>query len=173
VIVVRRDLTRFQHVHPTQARDGSWRVPLTLHDAGSFRVFADFSADGTPHTLADDISADGAVDWRQLPPASSLARTDGYRVRLLERPARAGVESELRFAVSRGGRPVQVQNYLGAKGHLVALRQGDLAYLHVHPDSDRLQFGATFPSAGRYRLFLQFKVAGRVHTAAFTQEVSR
>jgi hypothetical protein len=68
---------------------------------------------------------------------------------------------------------VQVQQYLGARGHLVALRQGDLAFLHVHPDEDSLKFMATFPTAGAYRLFLQFKVDGRVHTAAFTQEVSR
>ena len=31
----------------------------------------------------------------------------------------------------------------------------------------------TFPSAGRYRLFFQFKHRGQVHTAAFTTEVSR
>ena len=50
----------------------------------------------------------------------------------------------------------------------------DLAFLHVHPDENRLQFMATFPTAGTYRLFLQFKTAdGRLHTAAFTQEVTR
>ena len=86
---------------------------------------------------------------------------------------RAGRESELTFAVTRNGRPVSLQDYLGAKGHLVALRQGDLAFLHVHPDANSLRFAATFLDAGHYRLFLQFKVAGHVHTAAFTLEVSR
>jgi hypothetical protein len=75
--------------------------------------------------------------------------------------------------VTRGGAPVKVDDYLGAKGHLVALRSGDLAFLHVHPDAERLRFASTFPSAGRYRLFLQFKVDNRVHTAAFTREVTR
>jgi hypothetical protein len=173
VIVVRRDLTDFQHVHPAEAADGTWRVPLTLRDAGSYRVFADFSVDETPHTLADDLSADGDVAWRPLPAPKPAAATDGFRVRLLEGATRAGEESALRFAVTRDGRPVHLQDYLGAKGHLVALRQGDLAYLHVHPDPASLTFEATFPSAGSYRLFLQFKVDGRVHTAAFTQEVSR
>ena len=56
----------------------------------------------------------------------------------------------------------------------MALREGDLGFLHVHPDENRLKFMATFPSAGNYRLFLQFKTAdGRVRTAAFTREVSR
>jgi hypothetical protein len=67
---------------------------------------------------------------------------------------------------------------LGAKGHLVALREGDLAYLHVHPEEQAsvapgtVAFAATYPSAGRYRLFLQFRAGGRVHTAPVTQEVT-
>ena len=61
-----------------------------------------------------------------------------------------------------------------AEDETAALRQGDLAFLHVHPDEDRLRFMATFPTAGSYRLFLQFKTTdGRLHTAAFTQEVTR
>ena len=55
----------------------------------------------------------------------------------------------------------------------MALREGDLAFLHVHPDGDDVAFATEFPSAGRYRLFLQFRHGGRVHTAAFTREVSR
>jgi hypothetical protein len=70
-----------------------------------------------------------------------------------------------------------IQPYLGARGHLVALRQGDLAYLHAHPEEHEgaahaIPFAAEFPSAGSYRLFLQFRVAGVVHTAAFTVAVA-
>jgi oxalate decarboxylase/phosphoglucose isomerase-like protein (cupin superfamily) len=70
---------------------------------------------------------------------------------------------------------VDVEPYLGASGHLVVLREGDLAYLHVHPETEasadrQIRFGVEYPSAGRYRMFLQFKHQGRVHTAAFTRE---
>ncbi len=71
-----------------------------------------------------------------------------------------------------------LQPYLGAYGHLVALRSGDLAYLHVHPNGEpgdgatkpgpEISFTATAPSSGTYRLFLDFKHEGEVHTAAFT-----
>jgi hypothetical protein len=172
-IVVRRDMTGFQHLHPTQQPDGTWTVPVTLRDAGSYRVFADFSVGGKPYTLADDVTVDGTVRSRALPAPAKSVDVDGLRVSLTEGATHAGTESELGFTVTRDGRPVAVEDYLGAKGHLVALRQGDLAFLHVHPDENRLQFMATFPTAGRYRLFLQFQVDGRVHTAAFTQEVSR
>jgi hypothetical protein len=168
-IVVRRDMTGFQHLHPTQRADGTWSVPVTLPDAGSYRVFADFSVGGKPFTLADDLTVDGSVRSRALPAPATSVEVDGLRVALGEDGTKA-----LAFTVTRDGAPVGLQDYLGAKGHLVALREGDLAFLHVHPDEDRLRFMATFPTAGRYRLFLQFKTAdGRLHTAAFTREVTR
>jgi hypothetical protein len=173
-IVVRRDMTGFQHLHPTRAQNGTWTVPVTLPHAGSYRMFADFSVNGKPHTLADDVTADGNVRSQTLPVPTRTVKVDGLRVALNEGASHAGEESQLGFTVTRNGRPVALQNYLGAKGHLVALRQGDLAFLHVHPDENSLQFMATFPTAGTYRLFLQFKTDdGRLHTAAFTQEVAR
>jgi hypothetical protein len=172
-IVVRRDMTGFQHLHPTERADGTWSVPVTLPDAGSYRVFADFSVNDEPHTLASDVSVDGGVRSAPLPAPVGSVEVDGMKVSLAEGAAKAGAESRLAFTVTRDGRPVAVQDYLGAKGHLVALRQGDLAFLHVHPDESSLRFMATFPTAGSYRLFLQFQTEGRVHTAAFTQEVTR
>jgi hypothetical protein len=173
-IVVRRDMTGFQHLHPTESPDGTWSVPVTLPDAGSYRVFADFSVNEKPYTLADDITVDGPLRTQALPAPVNSVDVDGLRVRLTEGATKAGTESDLAFTVARNGRPVPVQDYLGAKGHLVALRQGDLAFLHVHPDTNTLKFMATFPTAGHYRLFLQFTTTdGRLHTAAFTQEVTR
>lgn len=173
LIVVRRDLSGFQHLHPRLSSDGTWTTPLTLPESGTYRVFADFSVDGSPTTLADDLQVDGAVRSRELPPPSKSAETDGFRVRLTDGTVRADEESALTFDVTRDRRPVPLQDYLGAKGHLVALRQGDLAFLHVHPDANSLLFEATFPTADLYRLFLQFRVAGEVHTVAFTLEVIR
>ncbi len=173
-IVVRRDMTGFQHLHPTENPDGTWSVPVNLPDAGSYRVFADFSVAGEPYTLAGDLTVDGPVRSQALPAPVRSVDVDGLRVTLTEGATKAGAESELAFTVTRRGTPVAIQDYLGAKGHLVALRQGDLAFLHVHPDENSLKFMATFPTAGNYRLFLQFKTDdGRLHTAAFTQEVTR
>jgi hypothetical protein len=167
-------MTGFQHLHPTENADGTWSIPVTLTEAGSYRVFADFSVKEKPYTLADDITVDGTVRSQELPDPASSATVDGLNVTLDEGATRAGAESELAFTVTRDGKPVAVRDYLGAKGHLVALRQGDLAFLHVHPDESSLKFMATFPTAGKYRLFLQFETDdGRVHTAAFTQEVTR
>ena len=173
LIVVRRDMTGFQHLHPELRADGTWVAGVTLGDAGSYRVFADFSHDGVATTLAGDLRVDGRATLRDLPePAGEAAAGDGYAVALAAGAVRAGREAELRFTVTRNGEPVETEPYLGAGGHLVALREGDLAFLHVHP-TEGLGFMATFPSPGRYRLFLQFKHRGEVRTAAFTQAVAR
>jgi hypothetical protein len=178
LILVRRDLTGYQHLHPVMAADGTWSVPLKVTQPGAYRVFADFQRDCQKHVLAADLLARGDFEPAALPKPAPTASTDGYDVRL-ERPALvAGREAALHFTVSRGGRPVEsIQPYLGARGHLVALRQGDLAYLHAHPEehedaANAIPFAADFLSAGAYRLFLQFKVGGVVHTAAFTVEVA-
>ena len=166
LIVVRRDASGYQHLHPKQAADGTWHVPLRLAEPGAHRVFADFKRDGEAITLGADIDAAGDYAPRRLPEPSDVAQTAGYEVTLHSEGG------EVEFGVTRDGRAVtDIEPYLGARGHLVALREGDLAYLHVHPDEDRLAFAVEYPSADRYRLFLQFKHAGRVHTAAFTQEV--
>ena len=55
-IVVRRDMTGFQHLHPTESPDGTWSVPVTLPDAGSYRVFADFSVDEQAATRSPTTS---------------------------------------------------------------------------------------------------------------------
>ncbi len=183
LIVVRRDLTGFQHLHPTLGTDGTWRTNLRIPDAGSYRVFADFKHRGEAQTLAADLAVDGPVDWQELPPVATSSRTsDGYEVQM-EGGESVGREAQLRFTVHRDGEPVAVERYLGAGGHLVALREGDLAYLHVHPgehheaahaqDMEPVAFSTQFPSEGRYRLFFQFKHEGQVHTAAFTREVQR
>jgi hypothetical protein len=171
LIAVRRDLTGFQHLHPSQAADGSWRTPLTLREPGAYRLFADFTPrGGQATTLASDVLVAGDFAPRPLPAPARRVSVDGYDVAL---DASGGRDATLRFAISRDGAPVTTEPYLGASGHLVALREGDLAYLHVHPHAgDDVAFGAEFPSAGRYRLFLQFQHEGRVHTAAFTKVVS-
>lgn len=180
LIIARRDLTGFQHLHPEQDGDGVWSTDVELEDAGSYRLFADFSHEGTARTLATDLRVDGAATLRPLPAPVPTATSDGgYDVRVSGGPARPGRETELRFAISKSGKTVHTETYLGAGGHLVALRDGDLAFLHVHPTEhddeqghdDAISFATTFPTAGKYRLFLQFQHEGRVQTVAFTQEV--
>ncbi|MFF8771965.1 hypothetical protein [Kitasatospora sp. NPDC015120] len=184
LIVAPRDLSGFQHLHPVRAADGTWSATAALPAAGEYRVFADFTpADATEGlTLGADLHVAGELRPAPLPQTGRTVTVDGYTVTLDGElaPGRAG---QLTLNVARDGRPVtDLQPYLGAAGHLVALRAGDLAYLHVHPDGHlpegaataggpAIAFTTTAPSGGEYRLFLDFRHEGTVHTAAFTLPV--
>jgi hypothetical protein len=181
LVLASRDLVTYRHLHPTRAADGTWSTPVDLPRAGGYRVFADFTParKGAGNlTLGADLAASGPYDPAPLPAPNGTVRTGDYQVRL-DGALRPGRASELKLRVSRGGEPVtDLQPYLGAYGHLVALRSGDLAYLHVHPNGEpgdgatksgpEVSFTATAPSPGTYRLFLDFRHQGTVHTAAFT-----
>jgi hypothetical protein len=151
IVVGRAPDAPFLHLHPRQRADGSWTLPLKLPFAGSYRVFADFTTGGERRTLGIDLVATGGP----LPHAwwDSI-----YIVKLREQGER------LTFDVRGDTGPVQTKPYLGAGGHLVVLREGDLAYLHAHAEEDELAFDVPFPSEGRYRLYLQFKIGGTVVT---------
>ncbi|KRV49186.1 hypothetical protein AQ490_21525 [Wenjunlia vitaminophila] len=184
LILASRDLATFHHLHPTRAADGTWSTPVTLPDAGTYRVFADFTPDApdaTNLTLGADLAVSGAYRPRPLPTPNATAEVDGYRVALAG-DLRPGRDTDLTLTVTKNGEPVtDLQPYLGAYGHLVALRSGDLAYLHVHPNGEPgdgdtapgpdISFTTTAPSAGSYRLFLDFQHRGTVRTAAFTVRV--
>jgi len=175
LIVVARDLSVFRHVHPELTTDGTWLVDLDALPAGSYRAIADVMiADGPRLALGTDLAVAGPLTPQPLADPSPTTTVDGYEVSLATERGDGG-EVTATLVVRKEGTVVELEPYLGAKGHLVALRAGDLAYAHVHPIEHRshapersVSFDATLPVAGRYGLFFDFKHDGEVHTASFT-----
>jgi len=176
LIVVRRDHAGFQHLHPVlDEATGTWTAQATL-TPGAWRVFADFTATGGPAlVLGSDLLVPGHLTAPKPDQETRTNVVDGYTV-TVDGTLRPGEHSALTLTVTKGGAPVtDLQPYLGAYGHLVALREGDLAYLHVHPGGEpgdgetqpgpKIEFGAEVPSAGRYHLYLDFQHEDVVRTA--------
>lgn len=185
LIVVQRELTDFWHVHPELAADGTWSVRLNLPRAGAYRVFTDVSPTLLGHTitLGADLAVAGTYDPRPTPTQNRTAVVDGYEV-TLDGDLVTGAGDLLTLTVRKDGRPVtDLQPYLAAFGHLVVLRAGDLAYVHVHPNGEPgdgstapgpdITFHTAVPGTGTYRLFLDFKHGDIVRTAAFTLTTAR
>lgn len=180
LILVRRDLSGYQHLHPTRDADGVWTATAELAVPGTYRVLADFTptALGEGLTLGTDLQVPGEQRPTPLPAPTRTAAVDGYTVTLTGDLV-PGSSSTLTLSIAKDGRPVtDLEPYLGAYGHLVALRSGDVAYLHVHPEGapedgvttagPSIEFAASVPSAGTYRLYLDFLHEGQVRTAEFT-----
>ena len=166
LIVVRKDLSGYQHVHPTMAPDGTWTVALSLPAPGPYRAFADFTTGtGTAVVLGAELPAVAGA-------AAAPSTVDNAFPVTHEGTLTVGVAEPLLFRV---GSKDPLQPYLGAYGHLTMLRETDLAYLHIHPEPALVDGAAKFwvaaPSTGTFRLFLDYQVDGKVHTAQFTVTV--
>jgi len=179
-VVVRRDLTGFQHLHPTMAPDGTWSIDLTLAAPGSYRAIADFTAvvggSQVPATLGADLTVPGDYQPVALPAPAEQATTGTFQISYAGTPRVESTQPLLMTVTGADGRPAALQPYLGAYGHLVVLREGDVGYVHVHPEPQlvdgKVKFWLAAPGPGRYRMFFDFQVAGQVHTAAWSVTVN-
>jgi hypothetical protein len=180
LIIVRTDTTEFQHVHPSIDADGTWSIEWEWETAGTYKVFTDFVPTGLDDglTLSRIVEVGGEYTPAPPPEESSVFEADDYTVTLTG-DLTAAETSPVTATIERDGQPVtDLEPYLGSYGHLIALRDGDLAYLHVHPASDAADedtepgpdvlFHVETLTPGPYRLFLDFQVDGQIHTADFT-----
>ena len=129
-------------------------------------------------TLASDLRVDGAADLRALPAPARPRRDDGgYDVRLDGRPPRtAGEPSDAALhdhaATASPSRPSPTSAPAATSSRCARATSRSCTCTRTStPTASRSR--PTFPTAGRYRLFLQFKHEGKVQTVAFTQEVTR
>lgn len=175
LVVVRRDMSGYQHLYPIMAPDGTWSVPLRLDEPGSYRAFTEFLP-GTaeaPVTLGVDLEVPGLLEPGPISKVSTVDEVGGFTV-IWTGDLIAGSVSRMWMHVMRDDVPVtDLDLYQGNAGRLVILREGDLAYLQVRPIAGpsretAIAFEAEAPTAGYYRMFLEFQHRGQVRIAEFT-----
>ncbi|MGB9278758.1 MAG: hypothetical protein WCB57_01525 [Pseudonocardiaceae bacterium] len=173
--VIRRDMTGYQHLYPIMDPDGIWTVPLEFDEPGSYRAYAEFlpGKATTPITLGVDLEAPGLVEDGPISKVSTIAEVDGYTV-IWTGELVAGSVSRLGMHVMRDDLPVtDLDSLSGDGGHVVILREGDLAHLNVHPvpgprQDTAIDFDVDVPTPGYYRMFLEFQHHGQLRTVQFT-----
>jgi hypothetical protein len=195
-LAVRADMTNFAHVHPTLAADGTWSVRLPLAAPGPYQLYTDFlikDAQGLPRhfVLRRPITVPGPFQLSPVLPAPSLSgEADGYRITFLQQPKPWTVMLLPARVTHVDGTPVSnLEPYLAVFAHFTSFDPANDLYGHAHPleyagagregwppittfrGGPMLTFHAEFPGAGDYRAFVEFQIAGQLHTAALTMHV--
>jgi hypothetical protein len=196
LFIVSNDMEFFEHIHPTQQRDGRWAMEVTLPKPGDYRVLSDFlPTGGSPQFVGRTLETAGfagdlASQQPHLQPDTIFTKTVGSITAHLELEPSTLVEGQyghLMFTLSdaKTGRLVtDLQPYLGAFGHALILSEDMRDYVHSHPfegpDSDiskgaggpTVTFEGYMPRAGKYRAWSQFQRNGEVVTVPFTVNVA-
>lgn len=159
LIVVKGDLSWFNHVHPEFKGDGKFAVTTEVPSAGTYKIYADYTVKGIgqevpQHEFAtagetvapakisispDKMQGPWLVNQFNAHPESEPDAKGGatYEVALMPMPMPilAGQNTMLHFQIRDAkGVPVKdLQPYLGAMGHAVILSSDTTSYLHSHP----------------------------------------
>lgn len=194
LIIVSDDLSWFSHEHPQMARDGRFYLKWTFPHAGRYWLYSDFTpADGSNTVARNEVRVEGgaAKAMPRLVPDETLAKNlNGYDVSVKVVPTlQAGKQSLLTYTIHKNGQPVSdLQPYLAATGHLMAIHQNGRDVVHTHavsPGADpqtglevtpamattsgpNITYKLQLPSGGVYRIWAQFQHEGQVLTVPFT-----
>ena len=180
LLAISRDLSIFQHLHPSYQGDGIFTVKATFPKGGEYRLFADFTpAGGTQQLAIFELSVKGDGEAQTVHPDKNLVKTVKDLQFSLEIPNLQLKEHiPMTFTVKdQAGKPVDtLEPYLGSVGHIVIVSQDLTQFLHAHPVDESVtgpsvEYMTSFPIAGIYKIWGQFKKNGQVYTVPFTIQV--
>lgn len=182
LILVSKDLSYFNHIHPEYTENGQFHVQNEFPAGGEYKAFADFiPANGTQQVKSEwlKIGGDSLPDQPLVAESNLTKVVDGKEVTLTFDELKPNQDVTMTFTISDAASKQPISNlepYLGAVGHVVALDRNVETYLHVHPIDEQAkgpeaEFMTTFPSSGVYKLWGQFQHEGKVFTVPFVIEV--
>lgn len=182
LIIVSKDLSYFNHIHPTYKADGTFEITTQFPAGGDYKLIADIvPTGGKAMSKMNWVHVEGeTAKQEKVQPDTQLTQAaDGKEVTLSMDKAAANTELNLTFTIKdeKTKAPItNLQPYLGAVGHVVILTEDTEQYLHVHPLDEKAsgpeaKFMTTFPKSGIYKIWGQFKHDDKVFTVPFVIQV--
>lgn len=199
LIVVRKDRTNFQHVHPTyDSKSGIFTLTgFEFPTDGDYRIFANFTPTGAQKDSMgmvlsvapyQDIKVGDMSKYTPIALGQDKisSTVNGFTASLLA-PGTSTIGSPTYYAqhdttatvyIQKDGQLFKsLQEYLGSLGHMVILGP-NLEFIHAHPLLDdvnsqtgKITFMVNFPSGGQYKLYLQTQADNQVTTHDFNLTV--
>lgn len=181
LVVASNDLSWFEHVHPMELTDGTYRIARKFPSPGEYLLFADYKPKGGEQKVdrfSLKVGGDAPADRFYETESLESEAGDGFTAVLTPKdgPLLTGQPSRLKGKILKNGKEIDVntlEDYLGEKAHMVIIGLADKDYLHVHPGIEGSLFDlhTTFEKPGVYRGWLQFQSAGEVYTSDFVFQI--
>lgn len=203
-IGVRKDLQNFLHLHPEfNTSTGEFSVAITFPANGPYRLFPDFTPTANnpqkqPVTLFADVNVGDMSKYQAqavVVDTQPKKTVGGYQIDFAM-PSDLMKQKELTYSlnIEQNGKAVtNLEDYLGALGHSVIIKEGTLDFIHTHANDSigtggdmqhstdnmaqgakgpKISFTTTFPDSGIYKIFTQFQHMGKVNTVDYAVKVN-
>lgn len=178
LIVVNEDLSYFNHIHPDET-EGIYTVKTKFPSSGKFYLFADYKPYGGAQVVNKlEINVPGETPSPLVYSNEKLTGHSGaYAITLVADQGKfTNGHLMIDGILKKDGQeidPSTLENYLGAKAHVVLINVDDKEYIHAHPDVEngRYKLHASFPKSGIYRGWIQFQAEGTVYTTDYVIKV--
>lgn len=182
VIIVKKDLSLFYHVHPVLAKNGEYSIPFSFSYGGEYVIFVDYMPVNSDQQLERiELTVEGeSYTAKEYTNQQLSTKIDDFEIQLI--PENESIETmhptAITVRIKRKGNEINanaLDDYLGAKAHMVVISANTKEYIHVHPyvKDKSLMLHAEFPQPGMYRGWLQFQYKGQLRTAEFVFEVKQ
>jgi len=198
LISVSNDLSYFDHIHPEFQANGEYKIEVSdaagvnaiglghsttqFPGGGDYTLFADYMPTGADHQLEKfNVHVDGKTQPSKTWSKQNLVSKSGdFVVTLVPAVGKflTGQTSHIDAPLLLKGKSIttaELDDFLGAKAHMVVISVDDKSYLHVHPEVHEgvLDLHAYFEKPGFYRGWIQFSYKGELHTADFVIQVEQ
>lgn len=180
LLVVNEELTWFDHIHPEEQTDGTYKVSEIFPGGGKHLLFTDYKPFGTSGNVnVQEIDVKGTpLNIPKITTEKLVSKVDKYIVTLTNgNDLKTNKGQVLKFTIEENSKKLEekdVEQYLGANAHIVMIGKETKDFLHIHPMSDinfPIYAETKIKKNGIYRMWVQFKIDGTVHTVDFTVNV--
>ncbi len=171
-VMASSDFSDYQHVHP-EFKENTWQVPVSFKNNTLYQAYVDIESDedGT-ETLRVPLTVGTSGVASKVSQKETMLSKDGIELKMnAENGFVVGKDNSITFTLSKNSKTIAPEDYLGAKGHVVALGDDPNTFIHGHPNDHRdneIHFAFSFEKTGTYTLFAQFQVGGVARTYPFT-----
>lgn len=181
LIIVSDNLDYFSHLHRAKDKNGEYLIETDLPYGGNYKLFAEYKpVDNNKITDSFDLLVAGS------PKSKAVIKSENYifedqNLSVMLHPVKdllSGEEFHIPVVIMKDGKELNVanfDNYLGEKAHSVLIETTNYDFLHVHPMviNNQLNLHMNVDKSGYYRLWIQFKIDGKLHTADFVLEAKQ
>ncbi len=169
LILVRKDLRYFDHVHPV--RDGkTFSAPYTFLAPGEYHMWIEFSNGTLEHIIDYSLNVTGEQSSEEPEQLGNLSIEFNPPTLKQDIPAR------LDFTITdKNGKEVPItEPFLGAAAHLIIVDKTVQEFTHAHDETlgdNLLSFEYIPEKSGKYTTWIEFNYAGQQRRTNFNFNV--